>query len=211
VPLWRGALNALGGGFDESRTAVEHARRTYEELGQPILAAVSCSFVAGFTEMLSGDYQAAEQVLRASAEDLEQRGEDAHLATRAAELAGAIYAQERFAEAAEWIQIARRHSASDDLSAQFTWRAVHAKIIASLGEMGEAEELAREALELVDRTDAVNQRADVRLDLAQVLSLGGRLDQAVEVAEEAVRLYQQKGNTVSARRGLTMVEQFAAV
>jgi tetratricopeptide (TPR) repeat protein len=77
--------------------------------------------------------------------------------------------------------------------------------------MGEAEELAREALDLVDRTDALNQRADVRLDLAQVLSLGGRLDQAVEAAEEAVRLYQQKGNIVSARRGLTMVEQFAAV
>ncbi len=211
VTLWRGALNALGGGFDESRTAIEHARQTYEELGQPVLAAVSCSFVAGFTEMLSGDYQAAEKVLRASAEDLEQRGEDAHLATRAAELADALYAQERFAEAAEWTQTARRHSASDDLSAQFTWRAVHAKIIASLGELDEAEELAHEALELVDRTDALNQRADVRLDLAQVLSLGGRLDQALQAAEEAVRLYQQKGNTVSARRGLTMVEHFAAV
>jgi tetratricopeptide (TPR) repeat protein len=211
VTLWRGALQALGGGFDEARTAIEQARRTYDEFGQPILIAVSCSFVAGFTEMLSCDYGAAEMILRASADDLEERGEEAHLATRAAELADALYAQERFAEAAEWTQIAQRHSASDDLSAQFTWRTVHAKVIASLGEPEEAEQLAREALDLVDRTDALNQRADVRLDLANVLRLGGRLDQAAETAREAVRLYQQKGNIVSARRGLTLVEQLAVV
>jgi class 3 adenylate cyclase len=211
VTLWRGALQALGGGFDEARAAIEQARRTYDEFGQPILVAVTCSFARGFTEMLAGDYRAAETILRASAEELERLGEEANFATRAAELADALYAQERFAEAAEWTQIAQRRSASDDLSAQFTWRTVHAKVIASLGEWAEAEELAREALDLVDRTDALNQRADVRFGLANVLRLAGRAEQAAEAAGEAMRLYQQKGNTVSARRAMTLVEQLAVV
>ena len=210
VTLWRGALKALGGSFDDARAAVEHARQTYDEFGQPILAAVSCGFAAGFTEMLAGDYRAAETILRRSADDLEQLGEEANLATRAAELADALHAQERLEEAAEWTSIARRLSASDDLSAQFTWRTVHAKVIAGLGALAEAEQLGREALDLVDRTDALNQRADVRLDLAHVLRLNGSAERAAEAAEEARRLYGQKGNIVSARRALTLVEELAA-
>ena len=61
------------------------------------------------------------------------------------------------------------HAASDDIGAQFAWRAVRAKALAREGRSTEAKALAREAVALADRTDALNKRAAVLLSLAEVL------------------------------------------
>lgn len=211
INVWRGALLALRGEFDEARASVARARETYEELGHPTTVSATCDFVRGHTEMLAGDFATAEAVFRTSATALEERGEWAHLATRAAEVADAIHAQGRYAEAVEWTDIARRHSTSDDISAEFTWRSVRAKALAAIGERDEAEELGREGLRLVDTTDALNQRADVRLDLAETLRLVGHADEAAALAEEAAGLYALKGNNVGVQRARSVVEQLAAV
>jgi tetratricopeptide (TPR) repeat protein len=141
----------------------------------------------------------------------ENRQERSHLATTAAELADVLYARERFDEADEWTRTAERHAASDDLGAQFTWRSVRGKIVAKAGDFEEAEEFARRALELVDRTDALNQRANVRLDFAHVLFLAKQTDAAAAVASEAADMYEQKGNSVSARVARGMIERLATV
>jgi class 3 adenylate cyclase len=207
VDVWRGALLALRGDFDEARGSVARAREAYEELGHPTTVAAACDFVRGFTEMLAGDAEAAESVLRASAETLEERGEWAHLATRAAEVADAIHAQGRHREAVEWTDVARRHSTADDVSAEFTWRSVRAKAVAAIGGLDEAEELGRAALALVDTTDALNQRADVRLNLSETLRLVGHSGEAAALAEDAAALYESKGNEVGARRARGVVQE----
>jgi tetratricopeptide (TPR) repeat protein len=182
-----------------------------EELGQPISAANTCGTIAALTERLARDLDAAENVLRANCELFEQRGEWAYLATQAADLADVLYERGRFDEAAGWTRTAERHAAPDDLGAQFTWRSVRAKVVAQAGELDEADELARRAIELVDRTDALNQRANVRLDRARVLQLGKQADAAAAVASDAAEMYEQKGNVVSARVARSMIERLATV
>jgi hypothetical protein len=63
-----------------------------------------------------------------------------------------------------------------------------------------AERLAREGVELAERTDFVNHSADARVDLAIVLSRLRRTDDAQAALAEALRLYERKGNVVAAER-----------
>ena len=80
------------------------------------------------------------------------------------------------------------------------WRQVRAKALARRGEDVAAEDLAREAVALAEPTDALDMRADALVDLAEVLRLIDRKDEPKGVLEEALRLYEQKGNVVSAAR-----------
>jgi len=80
------------------------------------------------------------------------------------------------------------------------WRSVRAKILAGRGEATEAERLARESVALADRTDAPNLRARVRMDLAEVLLHSKRRAEAAAELDEAVRLFEEKGNTAAAGR-----------
>ena len=60
----------------------------------------------------------------------------------------------------------------------------------------EAERLAKEALRLADRTDQLDSQAEARIDLAEVLRLGGRRREAARELERAIDLYRAKGNEV---------------
>ncbi len=104
-----------------------------------------------------------------------------------------------------WIRVARESAGSDDLDAAFGWRYVHAKVLARLGAIGEAEQLAREALDLVAQTDALNRHGDSLLVLAEIFRRRGRKNEADAQIREALRLYEQKGNVVSAERAKALL------
>jgi hypothetical protein len=53
---------------------------------------------------------------------------------------------------------------------------------------------------VAEATDMLNDRAGSLLDLAEVLSLGGRQREAGHAIEAAVDLFERKGNVVSAER-----------
>jgi hypothetical protein len=61
-----------------------------------------------------------------------------------------------------------------------------------------------EALALVERSAQIESRAQVLADLAEVLTLGARPDEAMPLLDEAVQLYRRKGNTVMAERTATL-------
>ena len=127
-------------------------------------------------------------------------GDRAHLATRAAELAEAVYRNGRLDEADGLTETAEATGGADDVPTQFLWRAVRAKVLARQGRAAEAEELARKAVALVETTDAPNFRGAVVLDLAEVLDRSGRADEAAAAAARALDLFEQKGNVVEAGR-----------
>jgi tetratricopeptide (TPR) repeat protein len=77
---------------------------------------------------------------------------------------------------------------------------VRAKVLARVGRLEEAEELGRDAVERGRQTDFLVMRADALCDLADVLQHAGRADEAVPLLDEALHLYQTKGNTVSTGR-----------
>ena len=53
---------------------------------------------------------------------------------------------------------------------------------------------------LAETTDDLNLHGDALMDLAEVLSLGGRASEADPAIEAAIGLYERKGNLVSAAR-----------
>jgi tetratricopeptide (TPR) repeat protein len=140
---------------------------------------------------------------------LETWGEQGHLATQAAQLGEALYAQGRFEEALHWSVLAENSAASDDANAQFSWRALRAKALARKERFEEAEVLAGEAARRAAATDAVTQHGYVLLAGAEVFRLQARVREAGEATKGALRLLEAKGNVAAGRktRGfLTVVE-----
>jgi tetratricopeptide (TPR) repeat protein len=133
---------------------------------------------------------------------LEQLGEKAFLPTRLGCLAEAIYAQGRFAEAEQVSRDAETAAATDpsDWDAQFRWRAVRGKALAQRGEYDTGEAMARAAAKLIEGTDWLNARAGVEMDLAEILLLAGRDAEARPHLDEALRLFEEKGNQVAAAK-----------
>ena len=80
------------------------------------------------------------------------------------------------------------------------WRQVRAKVLARRGEHAEAERLAREAVAISDETDCLNWQGDAYADLAEVLQLSGKADEAKAALEQALDRYERKGNLVMAAR-----------
>jgi tetratricopeptide (TPR) repeat protein len=201
-----GGLEAMLGNFPAARELVGQAGQRYEQLG---LDADTYLRLSAAVEMFAGFPDLAEVALRTSCTALQHNEHIPVLATRAAELADAIYEQGRYDEAKTWIRLARESAGSDDVDAAFVSTYVHAKVLARLGAVDEAERSVREALNLVARTDALNRQGDSRLALAEILRLQGRENEADEQIRAALRLYTEKGNVVSAERAKVMLLQRA--
>jgi len=202
------ALLAMQGHFDDARSKAARGRAILEDVGFKILTA-GYSQSSGYVERLAGDAQAAERELRAGYGVLERMGEKGYRSTVAAELAQALYEQGRFDEAERFTHIGEELGPLDDFATQVEWRATRAKVLARRGEHESAVALAQAAVALAAETDYLNLQADARMDLAEVLSLGGRIGEAASRTHEALELYERKGNTVSAERVRSMLEDFA--
>jgi DNA-binding SARP family transcriptional activator/tetratricopeptide (TPR) repeat protein len=211
VDVWVAGLEALGGRFEMARQLVAHARQVYESLGLTVGSAQTCGYVGGMLELLADDPDAAEYIFRESCETFERYELWASLATRAADLAEALYAQGALKEAEQWASVARRHTKDGDVGAQFSWRAILAKIRAQQGAVEEAEVLGREAVAVAERTDAINQHGYVVLSLAEVLRIAGLTVEATTCAESAADLFTHKGNVVSTARAKDLRTTLVAV
>jgi DNA-binding SARP family transcriptional activator/tetratricopeptide (TPR) repeat protein len=206
VLVWLGGLEALAGRIDRGRKLIDQASTIYDELGYGMALAYGCNAVRGEIELLADRPAVAEEALRASCVALGEMREGALLASRASELAEAIYRQGRYDETESWVRIAEEHAATDDVGAQFLRRAVEAKLLARRKSFAEAERLAREAVALTAQTDALNSRAKALLDLAEVLQLGGGHDAAVASTEAALAQFTQKGNRVGAEHARSVLD-----
>ena len=136
-------------------------------------------------------------------------GERAFSSTIAGFLAQALCAEGRYEEAARFSRASEEAAASDDVFSQMLWRTSRARIRAQQGDLERAEALAREAVQLGERTDLLNTLADARFDLAEVLALAGRREEALVALEEAARLYERKGNLPALERARSVAEELA--
>jgi class 3 adenylate cyclase/tetratricopeptide (TPR) repeat protein len=184
------ALHAMAGRFDEARQEYRTGHAVLQELGRTRLLAVQ-RYYAAFVELLAGDAAAAEGELRASARTLESIGDRGTLATIASLLATALHAQERDDEARTWAERSRRDAPAIDLISQVQWRTALARVSPV-----HAVELASEAVEIAEDTDAVTLHADALLSLRDALEEAGRHADAGEAAARAAALYAAKGHLV---------------
>jgi DNA-binding SARP family transcriptional activator len=200
ILVFLAGLEAMVERFDSARDLAGRARKIYEELVWTDKISANYAAVAADIELLAGDYPEAERLLTASCERLEAWGEQARLATQAAQLGETLYWQGRFEEALRWSHVAEDCAATDDASAQFSWRALQAKALARRGAFSEAHALARKAVEIGAATDALTQHAQVLLAFAEVLRLEGHGREAAEAIEDAIGLLERKGNIVASRK-----------
>jgi len=205
VIVWLAGLQAMRKNFADARAHVSTARAIYAEFGLTMAAVDTCGRLLAAIAMLADIPRDAEQTLLECCASLQQRGQTAVLATRAGELAHAIYEQGRYEEAQVWTRLARESAGADDLDAALSWKPVQAKVLARQGKIDEAELLARETLKLVSRSDSANRNADTFMALAEVLTLADRHGEAEDATRKALRLYQQKGNLASADKARTML------
>jgi ATP/maltotriose-dependent transcriptional regulator MalT len=134
-------------------------------------------------------------------------GEKFFLPLLTALLARSVLAQGRPEEAAEIAGTAINLAAEDDIEPQALSRGVRARILASEGKLDEAERLAREAVELMRKTDAPVKQGDALLDLAEVLVKSGQTRAAQAVIEESKSLYESKQSTVARARAEALLAE----
>jgi len=198
--VYLGGLVSMLGRLSDGRSHVARARAIFDDLGHVGLIGDSYGRVAGAIEVLAGQLDAAEQVLRESCRLLEESGLTSTFASRAGELAAVLYARGSYDEARAWTMTAEDAASVDDLDARLAWQPVRAKLLARTGDRERAQSLALGAVELAERTDALNLRARVRLDLAEVLRLAGQEREAAAAVDRARSEYEQKGNRSALER-----------
>ena len=203
------ALHAMEGRFDHALELLANSSAVFDELGLTLITASGHD--RAWIELLAGDPVAAERSLRAGYATLEEMGDRSLLCTSAAYLAQALLAQRRDEEAERFAQLSDELAAADDLLTQIIWRSVRGRTLARRGRLDEAEQLARQAVALAERTDFINHRADALVDFAIVLGQAGRLDDARAALDEGLRLYEQKGNTVAAGKARSELAELAPI
>jgi class 3 adenylate cyclase/tetratricopeptide (TPR) repeat protein len=203
-----GGLLGLRGEFDEARSLLDRARGNYHELGL-LLPIAGLTGIAGTVELLAGEVDAGEQVLREGYDIFSRTGARSFHAGRAPLLAEALLLQGRGDEAARLLHHAERVILGHDVPAQVRLRAVRALLEAKGRDGTRAADLADEAVRLAAETDALTLHADAVLARAEVLRLLGRTSETAAPLRQALELYERKGHLVGAARvraGLSPVE-----
>jgi len=209
VLSFMGGLVALEGHFDEARRMIGEATATYEEIGDTYALANNSGRVLGQVEQLAGETGSAERVLRDCCATFDRIHDQAGLSSVAAELADALYSGGRDAEAGDWIDVAQKLAAGDDVNAQYAWRRVRAKLLAREGAFTQARVLGYEAVRIAGDTDAINDRGAVLLDLAEVLRASDSPADATGYVHQAIGLFDRKGNVVSTQTARSLLSELA--
>jgi predicted ATPase/class 3 adenylate cyclase len=192
-----GRLEAMRGNFERARWLYNAGRAVLEEMGQSV-AAASTSLDSGAVEMLAGDPEAAERELRRDYAALQEMGEKVLLSTIVGELARAVYERGDHDQAEELSRTAEELAAEEDVISQALWRTVRARVLAPRGEHDAAHSLAEEAIELLRPTGELVLQADALLDLAEVLERSADGAAARRALDDALALFERKGDIVSA-------------
>jgi class 3 adenylate cyclase/tetratricopeptide (TPR) repeat protein len=206
----RAYLLAMTGRFDEARRLTEAATAEMAGLGMDIERAAVIGQLSFHLEMLAGRLAEAERGLKESLDVLEGLGERGYLSTHAGMLANVLCVQGRYGEAEAFSKTSEDTADEDDIISQVLWRSARSKIRTRQGRLEVGERLGRQALRLIDGTDFTNDKANVRLDLADVLHASAKFEGAVVMARDALRLYEQKGNLVAAATARSLLAKLIA-
>src|SRR5262249_59661668 len=95
----------------------------------------------------------------------------------------------------------------DDVRWQARSRSVRAKVEARRGHLDAALALSGDAVRLLEGSDGIDVRGDVFMNRAEVLQMADRLEEAIADVNEALALYEQKGNAVSAERAREALDE----
>ena len=200
-------LMARMGQVEPAREFVARAASDADGLGLE-RERIACLGRAGQIEALAGELEEAEWLMREALDSAGRLGDGRVRAELAALLANVLEGLGRQEEALSLTEVAELDAATDDVATQVRLRAARAKAMARMGGPAEdAKALAREAVQLADQTDLTELRAGALLDLAEVLRLIGRPNEAVPLARRALRTLERKGAEAAAGRARALLGQ----
>ena len=197
-------LEAMLGHLREADELFGRARAIMDELGEWIWI---FSFWNSFIRSWQDDPEAAEHVIRPAYDALKKIGEKSHFSSMCHALSNAVYLQGRYDEAEQLTLECEDASRANDVHSGILWRSYRAKIWAQRGELDAAERLAKEAVAFAIETDFYPAHADALMDLAEVLELADKRAAAALQLNEAIRLYDLKGNVLMAARARARLEE----
>jgi class 3 adenylate cyclase/tetratricopeptide (TPR) repeat protein len=203
-------LHAMRGEFEEGRALYRRGASMLADLG-PSVTSSTLSIEASRVEALAGDFEAAERELRRDDEALAAMGERFYRSTVDALLAQVLVTLGRLEEAEAFSRQAEELADEDDVMSQVHWRTARARTFARRPAPGDAETLARAAVEMARGTVDITLLAGALADLAEVLTLIGRQDEAGPPLREALSLYDLKGDATSVRRVSRLLGEPASV
>lgn len=199
----------LQGRFAEAREALVRATAQMAERGRPMLSSEAHE-VAGNVALLAGDLAEAVRSLQLAYDEKMAAGDRAGASTTATAVAEAHLAAHDLDAAWSFATSARETSSADDIASQGRSRAIQARVLSGRGQHAEAEELAREAVTIMGRTDYLALHADALVHLAHVLHAAGKADEALAASRQAAELYAQKRATVLVQRTNELIAGWSA-
>jgi class 3 adenylate cyclase/tetratricopeptide (TPR) repeat protein len=202
---YRPAADAAGGNFDLARTRFAERRQELIERGATMFLH-RLAMDEGFVELRAGEFAVAARILEDAWHGLEQAREQGFRSTVGALLAEALAQLGRVDEAIAITDESERLAADDDAATTIGVARARALVAAARGTREDAVELAAEAVRIADRTDYLEERADLHLILGRALVAAGRVDEAAGALREAVALADRKGSTVLAARAEALLE-----
>ena len=191
------ALAQLGR-FEEARRLVTDARTEMAERGQTHQVIVMS--LASDVEALAGDLEASIATADETIDLLERAGERGWQSTFVAARGHTHYRLGDLDRAESDGRRALDLGSTDDAATQMLARGLLAKVAARRGDAVAAEQLAREGTVISEQTEQLTCSADAYADLAEVLRLIGKEDEAQAANDEALERYERKGHVVGARR-----------
>jgi DNA-binding SARP family transcriptional activator len=199
-------LYAARGQFAEARMFHAEARSLAKETGA---GHIFHGYHLALIEMLAGNPDAAEKAIRPELDALRKTGDKQRFAIHANVLGRVLCAQRRYDEAEDLSRESEQASAPDELINQVGWRVVRARVFASRGQLGSAEPLAREAITLAASGEYVESHANALICLGEILDQAERAEEATCYIDKARRLWERKGNIISAGNARALLDKVA--
>jgi tetratricopeptide (TPR) repeat protein len=193
--------------FDEALPLSEKADADIKERG----GSWAGDWLMAEIASLAGDHETARRRLEAVCEWLTSRNMDGFLATYSPMLGRELCALGRYDEAEKAARLSRDVVEEQDVGAQALWRQVQARVDSSRGEHAQAERLAREAVQLWERSDGLPEQGDALCDLGDVLAAAGRRDEALVAWQDALVRYETKHVVPFAARVRERIEELQQV
>lgn len=158
---------------------------------------------------LSGNPVEAESLLRTALATFEETEDRWDAATARLDLQRALYEQGRYDDARAAVASIDQPPVAD---AESTIKrcGVPALLLARERRFADAERVVREGIAFAGRTDLLAWKADLLMDLGEVLELAGRPDEAFHAVTRALRRYAGKGHAVGAARARARLGSLAS-
>jgi class 3 adenylate cyclase/tetratricopeptide (TPR) repeat protein len=188
----RSTLLWMVGEFDEARRVAKAGHQKRLELGRRV-ADAHASQNLGWLELMAGDAAEAERILGKGARELRELGSETAGRVLLSMQAHALYALGRYDEA-DRAAAESWDPRDQDFASTVISTSARAMVAARRGAFEDAEKMARDAIAQIGTGDFINDQADARMALAEVLQLAGRVPEAAEAVQEALDRYRTKGN-----------------